>query len=474
MTDSPATVLIRNVAVGRRTGLDVRAGPDVITHVGRSLTRQPADQVLDGAGGALIPGLHDHHVHLRAAAAARQSVDVSASASPADLDRIVAAAAAGHQGWLRVVGWDEHAGGPLDRYRLDALAGQVPVRAQHRSGAMWVLNSAALAQAGVAGSHLGGVERDRHGAPTGRLLRLDAWLRDKVPALSPATFEANLIGYAAEAARLGITGFTDATPGRDAADVAEFARLAEAGAVPQRLVLMASPGLLAPDPAGLARGRVMIGPVKVILDDAALPGAAELSAIVAAAHRAGSAVAIHCVTAEQLIVAVAALERAGPAGDRIEHAGIVPPGYADRLARLSAAVVTQPGFIAARGDAYLRDVPPPERDWLYPCGSLIRAGVPVAAGSDAPFGPLDPWLCMASAVTRRTSSGQVLGPSERITAARALRLFAAAPGNVRRMRTVAPGQPADLCLLRLPVRDALARPSADAVRATFMAGRIFE
>jgi predicted amidohydrolase YtcJ len=478
MTDIHESILFRNVAVGSRPQVDVRVGRDLIQEVGRSLAPRRAEHVLDGAGGALIPGLHDHHVHLRAAVAAQQSADLSLAATPADFDQMLAAAAAaataaGRHDWLRVVGWDEYASGPLDRYRLDALAATVPVRVQHRSGAMWVLNSVAIAQAGVAGCDLPGVERDPGGTPTGRLLRLDGWLRDRVPSWSPASFEAQLADYASAAARLGITGFTDATPGRDRADVMEFVRLTDAGVVPQRLTLMAPPGVLEPGQGRRATGRVTLGPVKLMLDNETLPSVAELSRTIVAAHQAGSAVAVHCVTAEQLVLVVAALKQAGPDGDRVEHAGVVPPGYAEDLSCLGAAVVTQPGFIAARGDAYLRDVPSAERDWLYPCDSLIRAHVTVAAGTDAPFGPADPWLCIAAAISRRTSSGQVLGATERTSASRALELFLAAPDDIRQVRTVAPGQPADLCLLHLPLNEALAQPSPTALRATLIAGQLF-
>ena len=477
MKNSQNTTLIRNVVVGSSPHLDVRADENVILEVGRALTRQHGEQVLDGAGGALIPGLHDHHVHLRAVVAARHSADVSAAAIPGDFDHMVVTAAseaADRKDWLRVVGWDEHASGPLDRYRLDALAGAVPVRVQHRSGAMWVLNSAAVALTGVAECQLGGVERDPFGKPTGRLVRMDAWLRDRIPASSPESFGTKLASYAAAAARLGITGFTDATPDRDSTDVAEFARLAGAGIVPQRLMLMAPPETAQPDQGELAGGRVTLGPVKIMLDDGTLPSAAALSRTVAAAHEAGSAIAVHCVTAEQLVLVVAALEQAGSAGDRIEHASIVPPGYAEELRRIGVAVVTQPGFIAARGDNYLRDVPPAEQDWLYPCASLIRAGVPMAAGTDAPFGPEDPWLCIAAAISRQTQSRQFLGAAERISATQALGLFLASPDDIRQQRTVSPGQPADLCLLHLPVNEALSEPSATALRATLIAGQLFQ
>jgi predicted amidohydrolase YtcJ len=278
VTKDQPTILIRNVAVRGQPGLDVRAGPERILDVGRSLPRWSSEEVLDGGGGEVIPGLHDHHVHLRAAVAARQSVDVSAAASPADFDAIIsaAAAAASPQAWLRITGWNEHAAGQLDRHRLDALTGQVPARVQHRSGAMWVLNSAALAQAGADSGDLPGVERDEDGAPAGRLLRMDDWLRDRLSALPEArtsgSFAAGLADYAAKAARSGVTAFTDATPGRDRADVAEFTQLAEAGVLPQRLVLMAPPGLGEPGSA-----RVTVGAQKLMLDDATLPTASELA-----------------------------------------------------------------------------------------------------------------------------------------------------------------------------------------------------
>jgi predicted amidohydrolase YtcJ len=473
VTQDQPTILIRNVAVRGRSGLDVRAGPETILEVGPSLPRRRGEEVIDGGGSEVIPGLHDHHVHLRAAVAARQSFDVSPAANPAGFDAIVSTTAArtSRQAWLRFTGWNEHVAGPLDRHRLDALTGQVPVRVQHRSGAMWVLNSPALRQADVDRCDLPGVERDDAGVPTGGLLRMDDWLRDRLASLPEArasgSFTAGLADYTAEAARSGVTGFTDATPGRDQADVNEFTRLSEAGVLPQRLVLMALPGLSDPGCA-----RVTLGPHKLMLDDATLPSPSELTGIVVAAHDSGSPVAVHCVTAEQLLVSIAALEQAGAAGDRIEHAGIVPPGCADALARLGVAVVTNPGFIADRGDDYLREVPAAERDWLYPCASLISAGVAVAAGTDAPFGPRDPWRCISAAATRSTAAGRVLGKAERLPPVAALRLFLADPCDVRQVRAVAPGQPSDLCVLGQPLRSALGRQSVTGVLATIIGGRV--
>lgn len=466
-------MLIRNAELSGRPGLDLRIGPSLIEEIGPGLARGHGEEVLDAAGGAVIPGLHDHHVHLRAAVAAQQSANVSAASHPATFDALTVASAARVRpgNWLRVTGWDEHQSGPLDRHRLDALAGSVPVRVQHRSGAMWVLNSAALRAIGAADSDEAGVERGEDGTPTGRLLRLDAWLRSRLPPAPHSDFAAGLAAHASGSASLGVTGFTDATPERDQQDIDQLCALSESGALPQRLLLMTPPGRRLP----ATRGRVALGPQKVLLDDTALPSAGELAAIIADAHRLGAAVAVHCVTAEQLVVCTAAFEQAGrhPAvPDRIEHASIVPPGYAAEIARLGLVVVTQPGFVRERGDAYLEQVPAAEREWLYPCAGLLRCGVAVAASTDAPFGPADPWACINAATSRRTRSGQVLGSGERLSAAAALRLFLADPADPRRTRAIAVGEPADICVLRAPLADVLAAPSSAAIQATIINGQL--
>lgn len=469
-----ATLLITNADVAGRPGVDVRLGPYVIEEINVGLARGAGEPTLDAAGGAVIPGLHDHHLHLRAAVAARESVDVSGAADSSGFDQMIRTTAENLSPgcWLRAVGWDEDEAGPLDRRRLDVLTGPVPARVQHRSGAMWVLNTAALRAVGAEHWDLPGLERAADGQLSGRLLRMDAWLRERLPLGAPDQFAAGLATQAAWCARRGITGFTDATPGRDQADADEFSQLSMAGAFPQRLVLMAPPGLREP-----AASRVTLGPLKIILDDSSLPAPDGLAALIEDTRRRACGIAVHCVTADQLVIAVAAFEQCRlvrdgtQPSDRIEHAGVVPPGYAERLARLDLAVVTQPGFVAQRGDAYLRQVPAAEREWLYPCASLAVVGVTVVASTDAPFGPADPWQCIAAAVSRRTRAGAVVGESERIGAVRALRMFQAEASDVRRTRTVQIGQPSDVCVLHQPLDRALLKPDAETVRTTIVGGQ---
>ena len=143
-------------------------------------------------------------------------------------------------------------------------------------------------------------------------------------------------------------------------------------------------------------------------------------------------VALHCVTHAQLVVALAALRSAGGhPRDRIEHAAVVPDDMVADLVDVGVTVVTQPNFVAERGEHYLRDVPIDEHPQLWRVASLLRAGIPMAASTDAPFGGMDPWAAMRAAVHRTTAGGDVLGPDERISAEEALRLFLGHPTGRR-------------------------------------------
>ena len=153
-------------------------------------------------------------------------------------------------------------------------------------------------------------------------------------------------------------------------------------------------------------------------------------------------------------------------GDRLEHGAVLPIGAVQRLAELGVTVVTQPNFVHERGDEYLTDIPH-DRDELWRCASLAAAGIPIAGGTDAPFGHPDPWRAIAAAIDRTTRNGRPLGPDERLHPRAALDLFlgpADRPGGPP--RRVAQGQPAMLCVLDRPLARVLDDPNSDHVVAT--------
>lgn len=445
-------MLIRDVEVEGRAGVDVRVGADGrISEIGHRLA---GEEGVAGRGGALLPGLHDHHVHLAALAADAASVHVG----PADVrgrDGLAQALRGGAPGqWVRAVGYHESVAGELDRRTLDALVPDRPVRVQHRSGAMWFLNSPALRAAGLGD------------AGDGRLWREDERLRD---AVAPVRLDLERVGR--RAARLGVTGFTNADP-NPAPGLARTLSV-----LPQRLVVM---GVDAPEDSCVdAPAKTGVGspvntsvdapadtgvgsPVKIVLDDPTLPTPADLAATVAGTRP--RPVAVHCVTRVQLLVTLLALDEAGPvAGDRIEHGSVIPAETIPWIRRLGVTVVTQPHFPVERGREYAADVHADDRAHLYRCRTLAEAGVPLAAGTDAPYGTHDPWAVMRAAVIREDGEG--------IEPQTALRLFlgrAQYPSRVRKLRV---GAAADLCLLHVPLREALDALSADVVRAAYIGGR---
>jgi predicted amidohydrolase YtcJ len=217
-----------------------------------------------------------------------------------------------------------------------------------------------------------------------------------------------------------------------------------------------------------------VGPVKLLPADHSEFDLAGITRDIDNAHRAGRAVAIHCVSRAGLVVALAAWEDAGVmAGDRVEHGGIIDPHSLERLAQLELTVVTQPNFIAERGDDYRRDVDSDDQPYLYRCGTLIDRGIAVAGSTDAPFGHPDPWRAIAAAIDRRTSSGAIVSDNERITARQALELFLSpldAPSGPPRVVDV--GVPADLCVLATPLTDALAAPREVRIAATIRDGEL--
>jgi predicted amidohydrolase YtcJ len=426
-------MLIRRGRLPDGRVVDIRVDERIV-EIGDRLDPLDAEQVVDADAGAVLPGLHDHHLHLRAMAAALDSLTVGPPEvrTKAQLAQALTAAEPGPDGWIRAVGYHASVAGELDREQLDVLVAGTPVRIQHRSGAMWILNSAALTRVGLA-DH-----------PDGRLHSADDWadaLPRRTTALADVTHR--LAGY-------GVTGITDATPDLTADDIVALSVAHRRGEIPQRLNFLA--------------------PGKRILHDDRLD-VDELGCWISDHHDDDVPVALHCVTHAQLVVALAALRSAGGhPRDRIEHAAVVGDDMVGDVADVGVTVVTQPNFVAERGEHYLRDVPADDHHQLWRVASLLRAGIPLAASTDAPFGGMDPWAAMRAAVHRCTAGGDVLGPGETISAGEALQLFMGHPDRPSVPRTVEVGQPGDLIVLATGAQpETLA---SDMVATTIVGGRV--
>ncbi len=437
-------LLIRRAEIRPDVIRDIRCRDGLVAGIGESLTPSPSDHIVDASRCALLRSLHDHHLHLMSMAAQLTSVKCGPP-EVTDLESLEKAIrGVPGNGWIRGVGYHESVAGDLESSTLDEICPDRPIRVQHRSGRLWILNSRAQEELGLVGN------------ASGQLYRKDEQVRKVLAPPESLADDVQLVCDRLLA--MGITGVTDATPSND-----ESAREFIGGMVRGRVnvTLMGNEDLV-------------VGPLKLLIDDYQLPDLAQFEERISKAHERGRPVAIHCVSRVELVFALSALGAVGSiAGDRIEHASVVEIDTLEMMRELGVTVVTQPIFIHERGDQYLKDHGRHERDSLYRIGGLKREGIAVGAGSDSPFGGIDPWHSMQSAVDRKTLEGQVIGESEGIEPEEALALYStppAAPGGVP--VKIEEGEPADMCLLSKPWKQVRNSLSSVQVRKTIMKGQI--
>lgn len=454
-------MLIRNAQLEDGTVSDVRIERETITAIGR-LGAMPSETMLDAQGSLLLPGLHDHHIHLAALAASLSSVRCGPP-EVNNLDELTACLRVPGQQWLRGIGYHESVAGMLDTSILDRIATDRPVRIQHRSGRMWFFNSVGLEiilRHGVPPAGLECVD----GRYTGRLFDADAWLKQVLASTPPDFTQVGKL-----LSRMGVTGITDMSPTNDAVMARHFISQTTSYALPQQVLLAGTLQLAHVELCS----RVTLGPAKLHLHESDLPELNDAAHFISQAHQQNRSVAIHCATEVELIYALAALKQAGiKSGDRIEHASVTPDFAIDEIAELGLAVVSQPHFVYERGEQYLQDVDSESQPYLYRLRSFLDAGVCLAGGSDAPFGECDPWASMKAAVTRSTKHGALIGAQEALTPEQALDLYLRDPQVLSQRRRVAVGASADLCLLDRVWSDARTSLAANYVRATVVKGQV--
>ncbi|WP_432146109.1 amidohydrolase [Streptomyces sp. bgisy084] len=154
-------------------------------------------------------------------------------------------------------------------------------------------------------------------------------------------------------------------------------------------------------------------------DSAGHTGAGHLDAEAVAAHvaactEAGLQAGFHAIGDAALTGVVdgvrAAAERIGldrirAARHRVEHAEMLTEQTIAGFADLALTASVQPAFDAAWGGAegmYAARLGADRARTLNPYAALLKAGVPLALGSDSPVTPLDPWGTVRAAVFHRT------------------------------------------------------------------------
>ncbi len=485
----------------------------------------PGARVIDSGGMAVIPGLHDFHMHLVGLARARREVRLEGTATPAELVELVRAAAErlAHGAWLLGRGWDEAVMPPSALIALEAAVGERPAwLGSHDGHSVWA-SAAARRVAGIsrATPDLAGgrIERHASGEPTGVLREEATTAVNRIAqrltgdALAPALDET-----LAELASRGVTGATDAGDYDTSNGIGQWAPLGDSfsnlavadlrGRVRLTIDIPAS-GIDAAVERRLRTGQALdatrrVGWAKLYADGALGSRTAalfepyscgqaegsgilrvtsdELDGLLERAHRWGIGMAIHAI-GDRAVASVldayqrAPAHRAGAPPDRLEHAQLVRPGDRGRFAALDVTASMQPVHCPSDREAV-------ESCWAgrvaqaYAWRSLAGAGARLAFGSDAPVEPADPWLGMFAAVHRRYPDELAdWHPEEALDLPAALRAYTLGPARAMGRHDeghLRPGAIADLAVLDVDLatlRAADERLAAVRSQLTLVAGR---
>ncbi|MFE2533935.1 amidohydrolase [Streptomyces sp. NPDC059371] len=127
-------------------------------------------------------------------------------------------------------------------------------------------------------------------------------------------------------------------------------------------------------------------------------------------HAIGDAAVASVVDGVRAAAEKVGLARVRAARHRVEHAEMLTPETVAGFAELGLTASVQPAFDALWGGEegmYAQRLGVDRARALNPFAALLRAGVPLAFGSDSPVTPLDPWGTVRAAAFHRTPEHRV-------------------------------------------------------------------
>jgi len=487
------------VAIANGRFLALGSNDEIKAYVG------PNTQIIDLGGRLAIPGFIDDHVHFLDGGFQLLEVDLKDARDEAEFVRRIAEKATSLPSgrWILGGNWDEEAWPDAKlptREMIDSVTGNHPVYLSRYDGHAGLANSLALKLAGVtrdAPNPPGGViVRDsKTGEPTGVLKdEAQSLVGRLIPNPTESEAEEALRAGLHEAARLGVTSVQDmalgsSSPGGDFEGEIRLLRRAElAGWLTCRFYeitpieqwkRLADAGLS----HEMGDGFVKLGALKAFADgslgsrtawmfepfdddpgNSGLPmplmnPPAKMEALARGADQAGLQIVIHAIGTEANAEVLDLFTRLGgtsPAAHRfrIEHAQHLREEDFARFAKLGVIASMQPYHAIDDGRWAEKRLGHKRARWSYAWRSMLRAGAPLAFGTDWPVAPLNPLLGIYAAVTRATLDGKHPDgwfPEEKLSVEEALRAYtygsAYAAFEEKEKGSIAPGMLADLAVL---------------------------
>ena len=399
-------------------------------------TKTNQDEWIDCQGGVVLPGIVDAHFHLRNLGHVQRQADLHGTLGFQDVTKRLYDYHSAHRGsWLLGRGWDQNLW-PEQKFPdadfLDALDIEKPIYLTRVDGhAAWV-NSKALALARIGRETqdpLGGlILRDAQGEVTGILIDTAMELVQAVmPEPSDEEIRRDFQLACARCVRQGLSGVHDM--GTSVQELAVLKKMAAAGELPLRVTsyLYGEIDDLMPmlEEPVTREGLVRVVGVKLFVDGALgswgaaffepyhdKPGVEGLILIAPEdleracqlIHRSGYQIAIHAIGDRAVSMALDAIGRAqgGALGrHRIEHAQVIRPTDRQRFVDLGAIASMQPCHAVSDMPWVGERLGPDRVSHAYSWQTLLKAGVELALGSDAPVESENPWWGFHSAVNRQ-------------------------------------------------------------------------
>jgi len=495
------------VAIGSRSSLQ--------SHIGEGT------RVIELADAAILPGFVDSHIHPVFGIDLPRGADLTRCRTIADVEAALRAEAAGlaAEDWLLGWGLDPNVFGAdsVSNKVLNEVAGNHPAFIRFFDAHAALASSAALALGGVTGAEEftdgSRVVTDATGRPTGYLLELQAIHLVEV-VLPPLSFDRRAEALYAVLLHMARGGFTSGQVQDLAPDAIELLQTIEATRdLPIRLRMSPwyVPGAPIEEVSRLAElqgvhgRRWIVEGVKLMIDGTIDNGTAWL-------HEPdclGESTTSLWLDPEQYREALTALDRLGipttthaigdagidfvvraidglverTATHRIEHIETMTDAALEVFVSSQATASMQPThctlFTRADGsDNWSRRLGDERAERGFRTRDLVRAGIPLALGSDWPVAPSDAVGILADAQLRRPHAepdAVPINPDQALTAMEALRGLTVEPyrtiGRTGGVLTV--GGPADITVLdrdpRAVTPDSL---GAAEVLLTIVGGRV--
>ncbi|MFD2924705.1 amidohydrolase [Halobacillus naozhouensis] len=426
-------------------------------------------KIIDLNGKTLMPGFIESHIHPTIYGSTLLEIDCRPETTPAmeDLLQKVSeeAVKTPEDEWIRGFGWDDSKLVEMrnpTRWELDEAAPNHPVVLKRSCAHMAVANSKALEMSGItqetpdpSGGH---IERDENGNLTGLLQEKAQGLLD-VPRYDLEDMAEGMRLAQQQFAEWGITTVHDMST--QTTDLQLFQYLQEQNELRVRV----RPWIWAIDQngfdgsldevlkvglrSGFGNDLVKIQGMKFMLDGSVGGKTAamhdpyvdteekgilynsveEIHPLMEKAIESGLRVAVHAIGDRAIEVAIESFEQihnnTNITGmrNRVEHCVMPTVDHLRRMKNLELVAASSIGFLYHIGDNYVAKLGAERVNHLFPHKSFKEHGIVAPGNSDLPVNSGNPWQSIYSAVTRKTSSGQVVEQGEQISVWDALKAF---------------------------------------------------